>query len=149
MATYTPSINQTSKPWGTERRMYMLENIIDFASNLSIGSGVGAVQNDIIQALAVPANTIVLVAGLKVITAEADATDIDLGVTGGTADGFVDGATFATTGLKVDLDEGYNTAVMGLFFAEADTLDIKITGNHTVNSAKVKVWALCIDLSEL
>jgi hypothetical protein len=148
MATYTPDINQTMRPWGTSNRIYMLENTIDF-SDTEIGSGAGAVQNDLIEALAIPSNTIVLIAGFKVITAETDATDLDLGVTGGTADGFVDGASFATTGLKIDLDEAYNTAVMGLFFSSADTIDIKVTGNHTVNSAVVKVFALCIDLSEI
>jgi len=145
MATYYPDINQTERPWGTANRMYVLENTFEIDDLLITG----LVQNSVVEALAIPAKTIVLVAGLNVIEAATTGDDVDLGVTGGTADGFVDGANCTSTGLKVDLDEGYNTAVMGLYFSSADTIDIKVTGAATLLHGKIKVWALCIDLSEL
>ena len=143
MPTYPLANTRAAVPVDGIGKPYLAKNRVDFST---VNGGNGAVQNDIVEALRIPANTLVLKAFAKVITPEADATDMDLGVTGDVVDGFLDGASFANAGWLYDVDEGYSAGEGKLFSAE-DTIDFKVTGNHTVNAAVVEVFAVCIDLN--
>ena len=75
------------------RTPYLVENTIDVSA---INSDAGAAQNDVLQVLDIPAQTLIMHAGIEVITALSSSVTLDLGITGGDVDTFVDGDTNAT-----------------------------------------------------
>lgn len=127
-------------------------NYINLADAVT-AKGSALAQADVIQALHVPAGSIVLFAGIEVISAmtgtSTDAT-IDFGVTGGDVDCWVDG---------FDLDAGtagaYAAAAAAAitpaqtFFAAADTLDLLIvTQTGTITGGVLRVFAVLLDVSD-
>ena len=76
MATITMSTNSdsTSNNGGTGNKqlrgsLVTLQNDIDLADAILQNGGTALAANDIIEAIAVPANTMILYAGFKVVTA--------------------------------------------------------------------------------
>ena len=137
MATYdrTRAGGTTGHP-ANGRTPYLVENTIDVsASNSSSGTANG----DVINALDIPAETLIMEAGIEVITALSSSATMDLGITGGDVDRYVDGDTNAT---------GYATltATARVVVATADTLDI-LTGGADSSAGKVRVWAVLCDVS--
>ena len=118
------------------RTPYLVENVIDVSA---INSDAGAAQNDVLQVLDIPAETLIMQAGLEVITACSSSFTMDLGITGGDVDNFVDGDANAT---------GYSvlTNTANLVVASADTLDI-LTAGAASSAGKVRVWAVLCDVS--
>jgi len=135
MATYN-----VTGPGGTTghptrgRRPYLVENTIDISA---INGDSGAAQNDVIQALDIPAETLVMEAGIEVLTALSSSVTLDLGITGGDVDIYVDGDTNAT---------GYATltATARHISAAADTLDVLVLDS---TAGKIRVWAVMCDIS--
>ena len=78
-------------------------------------------------------------AGVEVLTALTSSVTMDLGITGGDVDIYVDGDTNAT---------GYGTltATARHIASSADTLDI-LTGGANSSAGKVRVWAVMCDVS--
>ena len=78
-------------------------------------------------------------AGVEVITALSGSATIDLGVTGGDADRYVDGDTNAT---------GFSTltATARVIVSSADTLDALIAGAAS-SAGKIRVFAVLCDVS--
>jgi hypothetical protein len=146
-ATFLCGTNSTKKPWDADKRSpFVLENTIDFASGTQFPTK--PVQNDIIEALAVPADTKVLFTWIDVETAEPGAADCDVGVTGGNADGFQDGVDISAIGKKYALGtNAADTKAGGLVFPTADTIDIKLNSAVTHDVGKFKIKAMCIDLT--
>ena len=118
------------------RTPYMVENTIDVSA---INADSGAAQNDIIQCLDIPAETLIMEAGVEVITALSSSATIDLGITGGDADRYVDGDTNAT---------GFSTltATARVIVSSADTLDALIAGAAS-SAGKIRVFAVLCDIS--
>ena len=137
MATYnvTGAGGTTGHP-SNGRTPYMVENTIDVSA---INGDSGAAQNDVIQCLDIPAETLIMEAGIEVITALSSSATMDLGITGGDVDRYVDGDTNAT---------GYATltATARVVVASADTLDI-LTAGADSSAGKVRVWAVLCDVS--
>ena len=137
MATYdlTAAGGTTGHP-SNGRAPYLVENTIDIAA---INGDSGAAQNDVLRALDIPAETLIMEAGIEVITALSSSATMDLGITGGDVDRYVDGDTNAT---------GYATltATARVVVATADTLDI-LTGGADSSAGKVRVWAVLCDVS--
>ena len=146
MATYdkTGAGGTTGHP-SNGRTPYLVENTIDVSA---INSSAGTVSGDIVQALDVPAETLVMTAGVEVITALSSSATIDIGwatATSGndSADGdrWVDGDTNAT---------GYSTILVAtggaVAFAAADTIDATIAGADS-SAGKIRVWAVMCDVS--
>ena len=137
MATYnvTGAGGTTGHP-SNGRTPYLVENTIDVSA---INGDSGAAQNDIIQCLDIPAETLIMEAGIEVITALSSSATMDLGITGGDVDRYVDGDTNAT---------GYATltATARVVVATADTLDI-LTAGADSSAGKVRVWAVLCDVS--
>ena len=137
MATYN-----VTGPGGTTghptrgRRPYLVENTIDISA---INGDSGAAQNDVIQALDIPAETLVMEAGIEVLTALSSSVTLDLGITGGDVDIYVDGDTNAT---------GYSTltATARHISASADTLDVLVLSADST-AGKIRVWAVMCDIS--
>jgi len=114
MATYN-----VTGPGGTTghptrgRRPYLVENTIDIS--------------------------LVMEAGIEVLTALSSSVTLDLGITGGDVDIYVDGDTNAT---------GYATltATARHISAAADTLDVLVLSADST-AGKIRVWAVMCDIS--
>lgn len=115
---------------------YLVENTIDLAQ---IRGDTGPDNADVLQVLDIPAETLIMEAGIEVITALSSSATMDLGITGGDVDIYVDGDTNAT---------GYGTltATARHIAASADTLDILIGGADS-SAGKIRVWAVMCDVS--
>ena len=139
MATY-----DVTGPGGTNRpgrynpgirTPYLVENTIDVSA---VNGDSGAAQNDVLRVIDLPAETLVMEAGIEVLTALTSSVTIDLGITGGDVDIYTDGDTNAT---------GYSTltATARHVAATADTLDILVL-SAAAAAGKVRVWAMLCDV---
>ncbi len=115
---------------------YLVENTIDLSQ---VRADTGPDNGDVLQVIDIPAETLVMEAGIEVITALSSSATMDLGITGGDVDIYVDGDTNAT---------GYGTltATARHVAASADTLDILIGGADS-SAGKIRVWAVMCDVS--
>ena len=141
MATVSKVTGGTSGHPSTRRKPYWVENTID-------NSLFDPANGDIIQALNVPAETLVIAAGLEVLTASSSSVTMDLGITGSTAghndpDCWVDG--YDATGTGHAPMDATDAAAM-LIVKTADTIDVLIGGAQDT-AGKVRVWALMCDIS--
>ena len=84
MATYdVTGVGGTTGHPSNGRTPYLVENTIDIAA---INGDSGAAQNDVLRALDIPAETLIMEAGIEVITACSGSVTLDLGITGGDVD---------------------------------------------------------------
>ena len=75
------------------RKPYMIQNTIDLAV-ATASKGTALASSDVYQCLNIPAESVILHAGLQVtevLTGTSSDTGYDLGITGGDVDNFVDG----------------------------------------------------------
>ena len=119
------------------RTPYLVENTIDMSV-----SGFQPAANDIVQALDVPAESIVMNAGIEVLTASPSSVTLDMG-DGDTVDIYVDGLDSTSTGYSAVHQDVLST---GKIYASADTIDIKVLGAQDT-SGKVRAWAVMCDIS--
>jgi len=120
---------------------------IDLAEVLA-EKGSALADNDVIEAIQIPAGQLVLTAGIQVVTAANGTTlTADLGITGGDVDQFVDGGNLrAAAGTYCATPV---TAQHHLFTA-ADSIDVLLlTLTGTVSTGKFRVWALVASVSAL
>lgn len=151
MSTYSVMTGSGVQAYPAERAgVYALTATVDFST---IKAGAGTVQNDIVQLLPVPANTLVLAVFFAVKTVSSNLADFDLG-DGDVADGYVDGASMATLNDGASWQTVFNEATpnttkegmsLGKFYTAADTIDLKQNTNATVVTGVLKVKALLID----
>ena len=142
MATYdlTAAGGTTGHP-ANGRTPYLVENTIDM-------SAFDPAAGDIIQAIDVPAESLVMSAGLEVLTASSSSVTFDLGITGSTAghedpDAFVD--AYDATGTGYAPMDATDASAM-LVCKVADTIDI-LTAGAQDTAGKVRVWAVLCDIS--
>ena len=137
MATYdrTGKGGTTGHP-ANGRTPYLVENTIDISA---INSNSGTANGDVVQALDIPAETLIMEAGIEVITALSSSVTLDLGITGGDVDRYVDGDTNAT---------GFSapTATARTIVASADTLDVLVLSADAA-AGKIRVFAVLCDVS--
>jgi len=119
------------------RTPYLVENTIDMSA-----SGFQPAANDIVQALDIPAESIVMNAGIEVLTASPSGVTLDMG-DGDTVDIYVDGLDSTSTGYSAVHQDVLST---GKIYASADTIDIKVLGAQDT-SGKVRAWAVVCDIS--
>ena len=137
MATYNVTgVGGTTGHPSNGRTPYLVENTIDVSA---VNSDSGAAQNDVLQAMDIPAETVIMEAGIEVITACSSSVTLDLGITGGDVDIYTDGDTNAT---------GYSalTATARHVAAAADTLDVLVLSAAS-SAGKIRVWAIMCDVS--
>jgi hypothetical protein len=137
MATYNVTgVGGTTGHPSNGRTPYLVENTIDVSA---VNGDSGTTSGDILYALDIPAETLIMEAGVEVLTALTSSVTMDLGITGGDVDIYVDGDTNAT---------GYGTltATARHIASSADTLDI-LTGGANSSAGKVRVWAVMCDVS--
>lgn len=116
---------------------------------LEAEKGSALAANDVIQAISIPAESVILAAGLEVVTAQSGSSvlTLDVGVTGGDVDNFVDGFDLvaAVAGDFSAQPVAYAPVVIG---GTADTLDVLIASLTTTNTGGViRVWAIWADVS--
>ena len=137
MATYDlTGAGGTTGHSANGRTPYMIENTIDISA---INGDSGAAQNDVLRTLDIPAETLIMEAGIEVVTALSSSVTMDLGITGGDIDRYADGDTNAT---------GFSapTATARTIVASADTLDVKIL-DAASSAGKIRVFAVLCDVS--
>jgi hypothetical protein len=127
---------------------YFVEREIDFAAAATAKASALAAA-DVIEAIDVPANTMVLNAGIEVTavaTGESNDNTLDLGITGVDADCFVDGFDLdaAAAGAYAQNAAAYQPLIVG---ATADTIDVLIaTATTAPTGGKIRVWALLCNI---
>lgn len=129
--------------------MYCKQMDIDFAAATTT-KGSALALNDVIETLDIPGETLVFAAGIIVKEAMAGtSTDLalDLGVTGGDVDVFVDGFDFDAAAVGDQATPAF-AGTNPTYIASDDTLDILIQAQTgTFTGGKITVWALCVDIS--
>ena len=110
-------------------KVYVQSTVID-------GTSTALTNGDVYQAINIPANSIVMSAGIDVITAGTGTGTLALG------DGSVTYVAAATQSAG-QMTSGDAVAELAVTYAAADTLDVTV-GTADVNS-KVRVWALLAD----
>jgi hypothetical protein len=131
------------------RKPYVVEKVIDFAE-AAVAKGSALVAADIIEAITVPAGSVIVNAGIQVVATPAGGTGtvLDLGVTAIDADVFVDGFAFdsAVAGAYAQNAAAFQPVVIGA----TDTLDVLIQAASTVStSGKIRVWAILMDVGSI
>ena len=137
MATYDVSgVGGTTGHPSNGRTPYLVENTIDVSA---INGDTGAAQNDVLRVMDIPAETVIMEAGIEVLTALSSSVTLDLGITGGVVDIYTNGDTNAT---------GYSTltATARHVAASADTLDVLVLSAAS-SAGKIRVWAIMCDVS--
>ena len=119
------------------RTPYLVENTIDMSA-----SGLQPAANDIVQAIDIPAETMVLNAGLEVLSVSPSSVTLDLG-DANDVDKYVDGHDSTATGYAANV---INASNVGHVYGSADTIDIKVLGAQDT-TGKVRVFAVMCDIS--
>lgn len=127
--------------------MVFIEKIVDLSV---INGGVGLAQNDIANAIDVPANTFVFGVLAQVVAGEesSNMTACEIG-DGADPNGWIvtknATAAFVAFSGPVSLTEGAPNTVTGYsagkFYSAADTIDLKNTTAATVKTGKVRITA--------
>lgn len=147
MATVTTLAGGTVDGFTAGRMPYFKEVLIDFAA-AATAKGSALAAADVIEAISVPADTIILNAGLEVITVaggESSDTTVDLGVTTTEPDIFIDGFDLdaAAAGAYAQNAAAFQPIVIGT----ADTIDLLIaTATTAPTSGVVRVFAILMDV---
>ena len=150
MATVTTLASTVRNPGARGRSPYYVQNEIDFAAAVT-AKGTALAAADIIQALTIPDDTMIISAGMEctaVHTGTSSDCALDLGVTGGDPDAFVDAFDFdgaAAGAYAVPAAPG--SAIVP---AAADTLDILIQAQTgTTLTGKMRVFAWLADVDDI
>ena len=109
---------------------------------------VGANFNDVVEAIAIPAETVVLAAGIEwnVAAAGIATPAFTLGY-GGDAAEWVASHTGGSTGHQAGVGDG-TAGYVRKVFTSADTVDLTLAGaSGTATAGEARVWALMIDIS--
>ena len=131
------------------RKPYMIQNTIDLAV-ATTSKGTALASSDVYQCLNIPAESVILHAGMEVteaLTGTSSDTAFDLGITGGDVDNFVDGfdADGAAAGAYAPTPAAYAPVIVGA----ADTLDILVAAQTgTTLTGKIRVFATLMDISD-
>jgi len=132
------------------RKPYIIQNTIDLAV-ATTSKGTALASADVYQCLNIPAESVILHAGMEVtalLTGTSSDTGYDLGITGGDVDNFVDGfdADGAAAGDYAPTSAAYAPVMVGA----ADTLDILVAAQTgTTLTGKVRVFATLMDVSDV
>jgi len=151
MATITTLSNAVGsglQPARSVRNMpYMVENTINFAT-ATTAKGSALAAADVIEAVQIPAQSVVLAAGYEVISAITGDVTMSVGVTGVLATAYVNAATLAAA-TSVGTYGTSSTTAYPIATATADTVDLLISASTTALSAgSVRVWALLVDAQD-
>jgi hypothetical protein len=150
MATITTlaqagGVSAATRQWAPVPTLY--SNTIDFAEAL-VAKGSALASSDVIEAIRFPAGSVIHYAGIQTLVVD-DATTLtlDLGITGGDVDGYVDGydQAAAAAGDYALMIEDPTEREVNLTADSLDILFATLTGTLTVG--KIRVYALITDVT--
>lgn len=164
MATYTDSLGFNKGAAGFHNaglhKVHRVEVVLDFAKIAAARLAAGATaltSADVIEAIPLPAKSLVMAVGLDVTTAEGGTLTIDVG-DGTDIDGYLDGVNANTvasyqSGNNLTVTAGTPNAVagtpyayaLGKYYSAADTIDVVV--NNAPDAAVMRLWALVMDCS--
>jgi len=148
ITTLSNAVGAGTSPVRSVRNMpYVVENTISLAAAVTAkGSALAAA--DVIEALQIPAQSIVLAAGFEITSAVTGSCTVSLGVTGVTAAAYV--SAFGVTGsLSVGDYATPATAGYPIVTKAADTLDLLlVTETTTLSAGSIRVFAVIVDASD-
>lgn len=132
------------------RKLYLVQNTVDFAAAVT-EKGSALAQGDIIEALSIPAKTLILACGAEVMSARVGTTTdltLDIGFTGGNTDFLADGFDFDAAAVGAFVSP--IVAELPITVNTADTIDILLaTQTGTLTGGKLRIWVLLMDISNL
>jgi len=148
MAIVTTALKAATGNSQRGRNVYLVENTLDFANITADPSA-----SDVVQAITIPAGTMIMGAGMEVVTSITGANGTDVVAALGTdtdpnkyVDAFdLDGASAGA----------YAPAVSGTGGSEiqgtANTLDVALTATNAdgMTSGKLRVWCAMMDVTEM
>jgi len=154
MATVT-TLASTARGVGARgRQPYMVQQTIDLAA-AATAKGSALAANDIIEAITVPAETLILTAGFEMtasVQTAADGCTANLGVTGVDVTRFV--SAFDIDDNSADLTSGVGYATMAdasapIFIETEDTIDWELQAATTApTEGKVRVFAVLMNMAD-
>ena len=132
-----------AKPWAGVDKVYGVEVTLDF-------SDTGALTTDTVQVFDVAAKQLLMGMLVEVVTAEGGTATIDIGLTGGDVDRFIDGANIngAVGTIHKSGDAGTKEVIVaegGYYFTAADAIDL--LPKNDLDAAVIKVFAWFKDCS--
>jgi hypothetical protein len=158
MATYTDSLGfnkgQAAPRVEGLHKVTRYEVELDFAAIATARLAAGATalaSGDVLEALPIPAKSLVMHVGVDVVTAGTSGLTLDVG-DGVDADGYLDGVSGAAVGsfCSVATVAGDPGALVGLsagkYYTAGDTVDVVLVG-QVPGALKCRVWALVADAS--
>ena len=144
MAILTAFVQAAGGKGNPGTRMYMVEKTVDLTVETTDPS-----SDDVLQVLTIPANTMLMSAGLEVIESVTANTGTDVTVDLGTAlddDKYV--AAFDVDGASVGAYGTSAATAAPEMQGVAETLDMTFAGTGaSFTSGKIRVFALLIDMS--
>ena len=148
MSALTGQVRAIGGMGNPSRKPYLVQVIVDLAV-AATESGGTLVATDTIQCITVPDETVILAAGCEVFVTPTGGNSftMDLGVTGGVVDNFVDG--FAVTSSTKGDYAPFDVAMSPVMIQSEDTLDILCIGTTMDTVGKLRVWARLQDVSDL
>lgn len=164
MATYTDTLGFNKGSAGFHatglNKVHRVEVVLDFAKITAARAAAAATaltSGDVIEAMPLPAKSLVMAVGLDVTTVEGGTLTVDVG-DGTDPDGFLDGVNANTeasyvSGNNLTLTAGSPNAVagtpyaygLGKYYSAADTIDVTIV--NAADAAVMRLWALVVDCS--
>jgi hypothetical protein len=129
---------------------YMAESTVDLATALANRATGGALTaGDVVLSLDIPAKTMIMSAGVEVMTATDGATfTIDMG-TSADADAFIDDMDVSSSVTAGTMSQVPTAGTPSIVCQAADTLDITLAtlSGGAVTSGKIRAWAILVDLT--
>lgn len=154
MATVT-TLKSTARGVGARgRQPYMVQQTLDLAA-AATAKGSALAANDIIEAITVPAETLILTAGFEMtasVQTAADGNTANLGVTGVDVTRFVSAFDIDDNSASLTSGLGYATmadASAPIFIETEDTIDWELQAATTApTEGKVRVFAVLMNMAD-
>ena len=141
MATYGQKIKKYKWRADNGRAQIVIERTYINFDKLATAVGTALAVSDTYQIFDIEPNETVLVMGFHIATAATGAADIDIGLTGGDVDGFVDGIEANDTSPTV-VAAPFGL-ISGTKFSSADTIDIlEASGGASLAGCKAYFWVI-------
>lgn len=142
MAVLDLTINQGSEP------PFLGNQVVSFVKRIDFSIAANNMVNlDTMKIFDLLAGFHIFLVEVETLTAQGAAATIDIGVTGGTADGYINGADINTVGVVSAGDAGTAESVAmetsGLRLAAAET--VSILANNTLDAAVIIVRIFALD----
>ena len=133
------------------RSPYLVQNTIDIAAAIVL-KGSDFAANDTMEVLNVPAGTVILSAGIEILTQVDGTCTLDMGFTGASpaaVDVFVDGLDVVGGAVGAYGTTPATEAAQVQVISAADTIDVKFATETDVTSGKLRFWAVLMDVSDM